>query len=316
MNTRDVDPDIHRFLDQLGGPNAPDLSDSTIADARASDLELMRMIHSDTPPITHVEDRTVPGPSGEVAIRVYRPSNSNSLPGILVWFHGGGWCLGSLESGDGPPRSLAQSSGAVVVSVDFRLAPEHPFPAGIDDCWSTVQWVAAHGHELGGDPQRLAVGGESSGGNLAALVAIKARDAGGPNICHQLLANPSTDLTLSLASTDDYATGYFLSKQTMTWFIDLYLERQIDRRDPAVSPLFTSDLSGVAPASVFTAGFDPLRDEGTAYVDALRRDGSEAQHYHYDSLTHAYFSMAPISPVANQALAEAGAVLRSVLTSD
>ncbi|MEI7591857.1 MAG: alpha/beta hydrolase [Actinomycetes bacterium] len=307
-----VDPNFQALLDNLAGPDAKDLADLTIGEAR--DLEvLMGMLESDKVHVDSVEDRTIPGPAGEIPIRVYHPDARGSRPGILLWFHGGGWCLGNLQSGDGPARQLASSSGAVVVSVEYRLAPEHPFPAGPEDCWAALNWVANHGSELGGDPARIAVGGDSAGGNLAAVVAIKARDAGAPFICHQLLVYPGTDLTMSHPSIEENAEGFLLTKRSMIWFADLYLGPDGDPRDPEASPIFADDLSGVAPATVITAMFDPLRDEGEAYAEALRQAGVEARTERYDTMIHGFFSMGSISPIADHAINDAAAILREAL---
>ena len=312
-----VDPTIQSLLDSIGGPDSPDLSDLGVDEARGL-MKMMSTIEGEPEAVASVVSQTVPGPADDIPVRIYRPTpgpdeDVDSTLGILVWFHGGGWVIGDLDSADGTARQLANRAHAVVVSVDYRLAPEHPFPAGPDDCWAALQWVADHAAELGGDPTRIAVGGDSAGGNLAAVTAIRARDAGGPRLIHQLLVYPATDLTLSHGSIDENGEGYLLSKTAMTWFTDLYLGTDGDAKDPMASPLFTADLSGLPPATVLTAGYDPLRDEGEAYVAALRAEGVPVELTRYDTMIHGFFSMGSMSPVAAGAVDAAGAALESAL---
>jgi len=309
-----LDPTFQIMLDSLGGVDAPDLADLTIDEARSLS-DGLGALDGSPEPVDHVEDRTIPGPGGDITVRVYRPEGDGSIPGILLWFHGGGWVLGDLDSTDGMARKLANGSDAVVVSVAYRLAPEHQFPAGLDDCWTALQWVSEHGDELGGDPTRLAVSGDSAGGNLAALVAIKARDAGGPTLRHQVLVYPITDLTMSSASMDENGRGYMLTKRSMQWFTDFYLGPHGDAKDPMASPLYADDLTGLAPATVITAGYDPLRDEGEAYAEALGQAGVPTHVERYDTMIHGFMSMASISPVADRALDDVGAIVRSALAN-
>ena len=306
-----ADPTIQALLDGLNGPEAPELSDLSATDARALMAGLVAL-EGEPVPIDQVEDRTVPGPAGDIAVRVYRRHAEGPTPGILVWFHGGGWVIGDLDSGDATARRLADRSGAVVVSVDYRLAPEAPFPAGPDDCWAALVWVAEHGAELGGDPSRLAVGGDSAGGNLAALVALRARDEGGPELRHQLLVYPATDLTMSHPSITENGQGYLLTTKAMDWFAGHYLPPGVDRAQPGVSPLF-AEHAGVAPATVITAELDPLRDEGEAYAAALGAAGVDVDLRRYDGMIHGFFSMALITPVATEALDAAAATVAGAL---
>jgi acetyl esterase len=312
-----VDPTIQSLLDSIGGPDSPDLSDLGVDEARRL-MKMMTTMEGDPEAVASVISQTVPGPAGDIPVRIYHPTahegeGAESTLGILVWFHGGGWVIGDLDSADGTARQLADRAHAVVVSVDYRLAPEHPFPAGPDDCWAALRWVAEHAAELGGDPARIAVGGDSAGGNLAAVTAVRARDTGGPTLVHQLLVYPATDLTLSHASIDENGEGYLLSKVAMTWFTDLYLGTDGDATDPLASPLFTADLSGLPTATVLTAGYDPLRDEGEAYVAALRAEGVPVDLTRYDTMIHGFFSMGSMSPVAAGAVDAAGAALQSAL---
>jgi len=240
-----------------------------------------------TPQVVHaVEDRDADG----VSVRVYRPSSDTNLP-ILVVFHGGGWVIGNVEQYDGIARWIANASGAIVVSVDYRLAPEHPYPAPLDDCWTAVQWAAAHASELGGDATRIAVGGDSAGGNLAAVCALLARDAGGPELALQALVYPACDVDFETASYVANAEGYLLDRDQMQWFFDCYTTGHVDPTDWHVSPLRASDLGGVAPAVILTAEYDPLRDEGAAYADRLREAGVAVEYRCFEGMIHSFFGL-------------------------
>jgi acetyl esterase len=215
---------------------------------------------------------------------------------MLVWYHGGGWTIGDLDSADRTSRRLAAGTGALVVSVHYRLAPEHPFPAAADDCFGALRWLIDNANSLGGDPSRVAVGGDSAGGNLAAVVACRARDEG-LALRYQLLVYPVTDCTMSSSSYDSNGEGYLLTRDTMAWFIENYVGDG-DPKDPRVSPLFVDDLSGVAPALVITAEFDPLRDEGEAYGERLREAGVDVEVRRFDGQTHSFFELTMITPAA------------------
>jgi acetyl esterase len=256
-------------------------------------------------PVFAAEERDADG----VPVRIYRPSPDPGLP-VLVVFHGGGWVIGTAEQFDGIARQLANASGAVVVSVDYRLAPEHPFPAPLDDCWQAVQWTAAHAAEFGGDPARLAVGGDSAGGNLAAVCALRARDAG-PPLALQVLIYPVCDCDLTTASYTENAEGYFLEREEMEWFFHCYTDGgKHDPADPSISPMRATDLSGVAPALVITAEYDPLRDEGEAYAAKLRAAGVDVETKRYDGLIHGFFGCPGAFDTSRDAMALVGTALR------
>ncbi|MGZ4694032.1 MAG: alpha/beta hydrolase [Acidimicrobiales bacterium] len=298
----------------MGGPDAADLSEMSVEEARAV-IVMLAAADGEPEPVEAVEDRTIPGPAGDIPVRLYRPAQPTGA--ILIWYHGGGWVIGDLETADPTARKLANRTGALVVSVDYRLAPEHPYPAAVDDAWAALQWVAERGADLGGDPSRLAVGGDSAGGNLAAIVSVRARDAGLEGLRHQLLVYPAVDLTLSHPSIDENGEGYLLTKTGMVWFAEHYLGPATGRGDldkhPDVSPLYTADLAGVAPATVITAGFDPLRDEGQAYAAALTEAGVAVEEHRYPTMIHGFISMAGVTTVTNEALDAAGAALRASL---
>jgi acetyl esterase len=248
-----------------------------------------------------------------VPVRLYRPAGvpaSTPLP-ALIFFHGGGWVIGDLETHDVLCRQLTAGAGISVVNVDYRLAPEHTFPAAIDDAWAATRWVAAHGAEHGIDPRRLAVGGDSAGGNLAAVVAILARDHGGPALTLQVLTYPVTDVGAESASYAEFADGFMLTRDSMRWFVAHYLGKQ-DALDWRVSPLRAPSLAGVAPALVVTAGFDPLRDEGDAYARRLREAGVRVDTICYGGMIHGFVPMGRLIETGNRAVAHAAATLRQV----
>ncbi len=306
-----VDPNIRLMLDAMAGADPVELPDMTVPEARAVMAQLA-LVDGEPEPVADVTDRSIDGPGGPIPVRIYRDGPSGGAQPVLIWYHGGGWVIGDLSSADTTARKLARRTGAVVVSVDYRLAPEHPAPAAVEDCWTAFEWVAAHAGEIGGDPDRLAVGGDSAGGNLAAIVAVMARDAGRSQLLHQLLVYPATDLTASSASIDENGEGYLLTKKAMEWFMGHYLAGA-DPTDPSVSPMFVDDLSGVAPATVITAEFDPLRDEGQAYAARLTQAGVDCDCRNYDGMIHGFFALATVTPTTDEAIDAASARLRRSL---
>jgi acetyl esterase len=282
---------------------------ASAAEARERAKELPRP--PDIEPVGDVEDRMIPGPDGEIPVRIYHPKGAaDARPGV-VYFHGGGWVICDLDSHDGSCRRLTNAVDAVVVSVDYRLAPEHRWPAAADDCFAASRWVADHARELGIDPARLAVAGDSAGGNLAAVVAQMARDRGGPGLAFQLLVYPVTDVS---ATRDDYpskrenAVGFFLTTASMEWYRDQYLDDPAHGEDPYVSPLRADSLAGLAPAFVVTAEMDPLRDEGEAYAAGLEAAGVPVTTYRAPGMFHGFFNMDAVlegSKLAQQAAFDA-----------
>ena len=261
-----------------------------------------------------VADRTIPGPASDIPIRVYTPKGGSTLP-VLVFFHGGGWVICDLDTHDGVCRALANAAGCIVVAVDYRLAPEHKFPAAADDAFAATEWVAEHAVEIGGDPSRVAVGGDSAGGNLAAVVAQMANDRGGPKLAFQLMVYPVTDYNFDTASYRENAEGYMLTTDAMKWFWTHYLPDAKAGLDPRASPLRADDLSGLPPALVITAEFDPLRDEGEAYAARLADAGVAAKSTRYDGMIHGFFSMSALLPQGRQAIDEAAAALREAFAA-
>jgi acetyl esterase len=252
---------------------------------------------------------------GSIPLRVYRPAgvpDSTRLPGY-VYFHGGGWVIGDLDTHDVICRQLTAEAGVSVVSVDYRLAPEHKFPAAADDAWAATRWVVAHAAELGVDAGRLAVGGDSAGGTLAAVVALLARDAGGPAIALQVLLYPVTDLAAESRSYQDFADGYMLTRDGMRWFTAHYLKAPSDAADWRASPLRAPSLAGLPPALVVTAGFDPLRDEGETYARRLRDAGVRVDYVCYGGMIHGFVPMGGLLDTAGHAVALIGGALRRAL---
>ena len=304
-----LDKNVRALLDQFAALKLPKSWEIGPQAARAA-MKMGIFRKGDTP-IGKVEDRTIDGPGGDLGVRIYTPVSTNStvLPG-LVFFHGGGFVLGDLDTHDDLCRVLCNESGFRVVSVDYRLAPEHPFPAAVDDSFAATKWVAANAAALGIESRRLAVGGDSAGGNLAAVVAQLAR-SGGPSIAFQLLIYPVAQLGApDTPSMRENAKGYFLEKEGMDWFTRLYAPDKDHRNDPRLSPLRCTDLSGLPPAYVITAGFDPLRDEGKAYADCLDRAGVPVTYVNYPGMVHGFFSMRGFIPKAREAIAAAAAAMR------
>lgn len=263
-----------------------------------------------------VEDRSIPGPhgSGELPVRIYRPAATIGVPPpLLVFFHGGGWVLGSLATHDDVCRALTAEVGCVTVSVGYRLAPEHPFPAGPEDCYAATAWAVAHAEELGVDGGRVAVAGDSAGGNLAAAVALMCRDRGGPRLAHQVLLYPVTDFDLDTPSMHANAEGYFLGRETMQWFYDLYTPDPAARQDGYAAPNRAPDVSGLAEATVVLAGYDPLHDEGLAYATRLQGAGVRTQVLEFPGQFHGFFQMTRFLDAAKHAQAMVSASLRVAL---
>jgi acetyl esterase len=306
-----LDPQAKALFDFLGLTELAPLETLTAQEARArfeALAEARRQVA--TEPVDQVRDMLVPGPAGEIPVRVYSPKAQSPLP-ALIYFHGGGWVLGDLESHDHVCRALANSVPCAVISVDYRLAPEHKFPAAVDDSYAATHWIANHAGELGVDPSRISVGGDSAGGNLAAVVSQIARDRGGPNIIYQLLIYPGTDMQMSMPSIDENAEGPLLTKAAMHWFVNHYLRSEGDRTDPLASPLLASNLRGLPPAFILTAECDPLRDEGEAYGRRLEDAGVTVKVQRYEGMPHGFFSFGAALDGGRRAFADATSRLRS-----
>ena len=308
-----LDPQVKAILDQMAEAGGPKLSEMDPPAARDVFREMSTAFDSADVPVGGVEDRKIPGPGGDISVRIYTPVAAGGSPlAALVYYHGGGWVVGDITSHDATCRTLSQASGCKVISVDYRLAPEAKFPAAADDAYAALVWVEKNAMEIGVDPNRIAVGGDSAGGNLAAVVSLMARDKNGPHIAFQLLIYPVTQIGIESASRKELATGYFLETETMKWFEDQYVDR-VDADNPYASPLKADSLSGLPPAYVITAGFDPLKDEGKAYADGLRAAGVDVQYVNYDGMIHGFIALTALVENAANAVAETGAALKKAL---
>ena len=315
-----LDPQVKVVLDQIEALGLPPHYEVGVVQARANAALRPR---APGPEVASVVDRSVPGPNGDVPVRIYTPTSpplrqaqgelgsgrAETFP-VLVYFHGGGMVVGTLETSDGSCRHLCDKVGCVVVSVDYRLAPEHPFPAAPEDCYAVTKWVAENSSEIAADPSRIAVGGESAGGNLAAAVALMARDRGGPRVSLQVLMYPMTSYDFDTASYHENAEGYSLTRKTMMWYWDQYLSSKADATNPYAIPASSTDLKGVAPAIVLTAEFDPLRDEGEAYAKQLAAAGVNTTCTRYDGVIHGFFGMSAVVDKSKEAVNQVAAALK------
>ncbi|MFT4880626.1 MAG: acetyl esterase [Salinirussus sp.] len=260
--------------------------------------------------VANTEEYSIAGPEAtdrDLPLRVYEPDVEPPYP-VLVYYHGGGFIAGSLDTHDNICAALTNRAGCLTVSVDYRLSPEHPFPAGLEDAYRAVEWATAFGEKLNGDPDRVAVAGDSAGGNLAAAVSLLARDQGGPDLTYQGLIYPGTASPVlhDIPSHEENAEGYFLETETVEFYYENYVQSPAHVRNAYASPLLADDLSGLAPATVITAGFDPIRDEGVRYADRLAEDGVETEHLHYEEMIHAFVSLPTAVPQGEDALDELG----------
>jgi acetyl esterase len=298
-----LDPQVEKLLETLKAAGLPDITKMTPEEARQVTRERQQARRTFWSHVGKRQEGTVPGPGGPIPIRVYTPSQGGTMPG-LIYFHGGGFVLGDLDSCDQTCKALSDGAGCVVVSVDYRLAPENKFPAGPEDCLAATEWVAVNARQLQIDPRRIGVGGESAGGTLAAVVALAARDRGGPRLAFQLLIYPCTDATMRAPSHQENGEGYMLTRDRMAWFWEQYLDTDDDRTNPFISPLHAKNLQRLPPAVVLTAEFDPLRDEGEAYANRLDNAGVSVICQRYPGMIHGFIGMADSLDVGRRALAQ------------
>jgi acetyl esterase len=307
-----IDPTAAAIIEIMEGvfPQVDVVDDAVRSRALAKD---MPKPPGDPEAVARVEDRTIPGPDGPLPVRIYRPTDGDDVAPGIVYFHGGGWVICDLDSHDATCRRLTNAIGAVVVSVDYRLAPEHPYPAAVEDCYAAAQWTAGHAGDLGIDPARLGVAGDSAGGNLAAAVALMARDRAGPALASQLMIYPVIDNTErcnDYPSKTENATGYFLTTGSMVWYRDQYAPEPERAAEPYCSPLRAESLAGLPPAVVITAEMDPLRDEGEHYAELLAAAGVPVLLHRADGMFHGFFAMPDILDGAKQAHEVAAAAVR------
>ncbi|MGH7125325.1 MAG: alpha/beta hydrolase [Stellaceae bacterium] len=310
-----LDPDAQRVLDLIREAGRPPYETLTPPEAREVYRTGRRVLQPDPPEVAEVRNIKATGLQGEIPLRLYRGLGAErgvALPAV-VYFHGGGWVIGDLDTHDGICRLIANASGCAVISVDYSLAPEHKFPAAVDDAVAATEWIAANAVTLGVDPSRLAVGGDSAGGNLAAVVALVARDRAGPRLRHQLLLYPSTDFVISDDLQRERFEGFPLNVVTMNWFRDHYLRGAADHGDWRASPLRSKDLRGLPPAYVLTVGFDPLHAEGELYARRLKEAGVPVQHRHLEQQMHGFLSMGKLIAAARPATEDAARAVKAAL---
>jgi acetyl esterase len=306
-----LNPQIQNLMDQMAALNAPPIHTMTPEMVRMGIKMQLANDTNEPESVAQVVNRTIPGPAGEIPVRIYTPTGNGPFP-ALVFFHGGGWVICDLDTHDSSCRSLCNGAGCVVVSVDYRLAPEHKFPAAPEDCYAATQWVSGHAAEINANPGKIAIGGDSAGGNLTAVVAQMVRDQGGPRLAFQLLIYPATDFTFDGPSIHENGQDYFLTNDDMKWFMNLYLNSDADKKNPLASPLQSANLHGLPTALVITAEYDPLRDEGEAYGKRLKEAGVPVTISRYNGVIHGFFSMEPLTDKGKQAREECAQALRAV----
>jgi acetyl esterase len=306
-----LDPQVKNLLDEAAGQGLPAYQDLTPTAAREQMLDLTAPVDP-LMTVDRVENRRIPGPDSEIPLRLYYPDGDPPFA-VVVYFHGGGWVIGDLDTHHGICHALAKKSGCLVVSVDYRLAPEHPHPAAVEDAYAATSWVAENADAIQADPERIAVGGDSAGGHLAAVVALMARDRQGPRLYLQVLIYPITDFNFETSSYMNNADGYMLTRDLMRWFWNHYLETEDAADHPYVSPLRAEDLGNLPPALIITAEYDPLRDEGEAYAAKLQQAGVKVKSIRYDGMIHGFFRMTSRLVKANEALNEVAGYLKGLL---
>ncbi|WP_232688486.1 alpha/beta hydrolase [Halobacterium zhouii] len=295
----DLDSELAAVVEDIEAAGVPTWHELSVESART--LEDHVFTPEDVPDVAFVRDLAFDSPGGEIPVRVYHDDPERPAP-VVVFYHGGGWTLGTLDSIGGVCRELATRGDCVVVSVDYRLAPEHPFPAPLDDAYAALEWTIENASAFGGDPDCVAVAGTSAGGNLAASVALRARNFDGPAIAHQFLLYPMVSPDTERGSYREHADGPLLTRADVEWFWDQYTRSPVDAANPYANLLSPADHGDLPPATVVTAGHDPLRDEGRAYADALDADGTSVEHRHYPTMAHGFLSLTDDVSTANDAL--------------
>jgi acetyl esterase len=309
-----LDPIMKAFLDQMALQPAPKMHELPAPAARQMFAALMELAGPKDVPIGKVANLTCPGPDGDIPLRIYTPvaPSSDVLPALL-FFHGGGFVIGNLDTHDGLCRMIANEAGVRVIAVDYRLSPEHKYPAAIEDASAALKFVEANAPQLGVDANRLAIGGDSAGGNIAAVIAQIAKENGGPSLAFQLLFFPVTQIGEETSSFRSFAEGFFLEKAGLEWFYRAYLPDGANRKDPHISPLMASSLEGLPPAYLAIAEFDPLHDEGLAYGEKLKKAGVPCEIADYRGLVHDFIYLQAVLPQAATALKAASAALAKAL---
>jgi acetyl esterase len=307
----ELDEGAAKILEMIRLVGAPPMETLTPAEARGAYTSSREALSPDAPAITEIRDLTAEGPHGPIPMRLYRDGEAREPRAALVYLHGGGWVIGDLDSHDTVCRSIAKASGATVIAVDYRMGPEHKFPAAVDDAIAATGWIAAHAAVLGIDARRIALGGDSAGGNLATVTAIHARDHHGPDIAAQILIYPGTDFSMTQESHRLFGEGYVLTRSLMAYFQNHYLT-DADKTDWRASPILMRDLSRLPPALIITAGFDPLRDEGEDYARRLIEAGVLTMVKRFPGEIHGFITMGRLIPQAGEAIALIAAFLRAL----
>jgi acetyl esterase len=305
----DLDPQAAAFIREVEAAGVPPIWEMAPAAARALQRNFVARLSGEPEGVARIEDRSVPGPAGPIPVRVYTPAGSGPF-GVLVWMHGGGWVIGSIDTADAAARALANRTPCVVVSVGYRLAPESRFPAAFDDGLAATHWVAANAADIGVDAARIAVGGDSSGGNLAAAIALAARESAAPALRFQLLVYPVTDDDFERPSVRRYGSGYLITAEEIRWYWRQYLAASADALNPSACPMRAASLGNLPTALVLQAAYDPLLDAGTAYAQRLRREGVAVETSCYDGMIHGFFTMPGVMDRARAAHAAAATALR------
>lgn len=309
-----LDPQTRTLIQRAAEQSYPSVTTASVAEARASMAVGSKLVAPQGIEMAETRDLAIPGPGGDIAARLYRPREAEETPGAaLVYFHGGGFVLGSIETHDGVCRALARAGRVRVVSIDYRLAPEHVFPAALDDADAALRWIVEQADALGIDPERVAVGGDSAGGNISATLALRLKARGGPRLKLQLLIYPVTILKGETPSMAAYASGYMLERAAMDFYADAYAQG-VDQENPEASPLLAPDHSDLPPAYLVTAGHDPLRDEGAAYAVKLKAAGTPCVHVDYPGQVHGFVSMAGLIEEGMDAIEACGTALRRAFT--
>jgi acetyl esterase len=309
-----LDPMVKAFLDQASALPRPKMWEMPLSLSRQGFSHMMGMIGPKDVPVGKVRNLVISGPAGDIRARVYAPvAAGGSAHPALVYFHGGGFVVGDLDTHDGLCRLFAHEGGFVVVAVDYRRAPENKWPAPMEDAFAATRWIFENASSLGIDAGRIAIGGDSAGGLLAASVTQGIKDLGGFKIAFQLLLFPVTDFAADSGSMDRYAVGYFLEKQTIEWCHSQVLPPGIDRKSPKISPLYGKDFSGLPPAYIMLGGYDPLRDQGLAYADKLKAAGVKVTVADYGEMVHCFIYLQSVLPQAHAAVADAAAMVAKAL---
>ncbi|MFB6171387.1 MAG: alpha/beta hydrolase [Haloarculaceae archaeon] len=294
-------PQVRALLDMLDEQNTPPTYGVSPEAAREQYVALTEMMEPTE--VGDVQDFAIEGPDGAIPVRAYVPDGEGPFP-VLVYYHGGGWVIGNLDTHDNVCTGLCARAEVVVLSVDYRLAPEHPFPAQLEDAYAAAEWATEFAGDIAGDPDRVAVGGDSAGGNLTAAVTLMANDRGGPDLAHQVLIYPAvaSPAVHEFDSYEENAEGYFLERPSMEWFYGKWVQSEAHARNEYLAPLLARDLSGLPPATVVTAGFDPLRDEGAEYAERLTEAGVDVHHEHYEEMIHGFVQMMEMVDAGDEAV--------------